>query len=59
MAMDREEVSMEAARCGVTGTPTFFVGNYVVVGAQLYKASGQTALRAGARRRGVEPGQDG
>lgn len=45
------EVSLESQRYGVSGTPTFFIGSQVVVGAQPYEVLRQAALRAGARPR--------
>ncbi len=41
----------EAARAGVTGIPTFFIGNVKVVGCQPYQVVAAAAERAGARRR--------
>ncbi len=42
----------EAARAGVTGIPTFFIGDGKVVGCQPYEAIAAEAEAAGARRRG-------
>jgi len=41
----------EAAEHGVTGIPTFFIGDEAVVGCQPYEALAEAAVRAGARRR--------
>lgn len=41
----------EAARAGVTGIPTFFVGDRKVVGCQPYEAVAAEAEAGGARRR--------
>ncbi len=41
----------EAARAGVTGIPTFFIGDRVVVGCQPYEAVAAQAEASGARRR--------
>jgi predicted DsbA family dithiol-disulfide isomerase len=41
----------EAADAGVTGVPTFFIGDEVVVGCQPYEVLAAAADRAGARRR--------
>jgi predicted DsbA family dithiol-disulfide isomerase len=43
----------EAAAEGVTGIPTFFIGEEVVVGCQPYEVLAAAAERAGARRRGA------
>jgi len=45
------ETTREAARSGVTGTPTFIFGDQMVVGAQPYDVLRQAAERAGARPR--------
>lgn len=45
------ETTEEAHRYGVSGTPTFFIGDERVVGAQPYEVLKQAALRAGARLR--------
>jgi predicted DsbA family dithiol-disulfide isomerase len=42
----------EAAEHGVTGIPTFFIGDEVVVGCQPYEVLAAAADRAGAKRRG-------
>jgi predicted DsbA family dithiol-disulfide isomerase len=42
----------EAARAGVTGIPTFFIGDEAVVGCQPYEVLAAAAERAGAKRRG-------
>ncbi len=42
----------EAARAGVTGIPTFFIGDRKVVGCQPYEAIAAEAESAGVRRRG-------
>lgn len=42
----------EAARAGVTGIPTFFIGGSKVVGCQPYGEIAAAAEAAGARRRG-------
>jgi predicted DsbA family dithiol-disulfide isomerase len=41
----------EAAEHGVTGIPTFFIGDEVVVGCQPYEVLAAAADRAGAKRR--------
>ena len=41
----------EAAQHGVTGIPTFFIGDEAVVGCQPYEVLAAAAERAGARRR--------
>ncbi len=41
----------EAAREGVTGIPTFFIGDEAVVGCQPYEVLAAAAERAGAKRR--------
>jgi predicted DsbA family dithiol-disulfide isomerase len=41
----------EAAAAGVTGIPTFFIGDEAVVGCQPYEVLAQAADRAGAKRR--------
>jgi predicted DsbA family dithiol-disulfide isomerase len=41
----------EAAAHGVTGIPTFFIGDEAVVGCQPYEALAEAAVRAGAKRR--------
>ncbi len=41
----------EAAGEGVTGIPTFFIGDEAVVGCQPYEALAEAAVRAGAKRR--------
>ncbi len=41
----------EAARAGVTGIPTFFIGDQMVVGCQPYEVVAAQAEAAGARRR--------
>jgi predicted DsbA family dithiol-disulfide isomerase len=41
----------EAAQHGVTGIPTFFIGDEAVVGCQPYEALAAAAERAGAKRR--------
>lgn len=41
----------EAARAGVTGIPTFFIGDRKVVGCQPYEVVAREAEAAGARRR--------
>lgn len=46
------EATEEAHRYGISGTPTFFIGDERVVGAQPYEVLKQAALRAGARLRG-------
>jgi predicted DsbA family dithiol-disulfide isomerase len=42
----------EAAAHGVTGIPTFFIGDEAVVGCQPYEVLAAAAERAGAKRRG-------
>ncbi len=50
--LDRvDDLRREAARAGVTGIPTFFLGDEVVVGCQPYPALAVAAERAGAKRR--------
>jgi predicted DsbA family dithiol-disulfide isomerase len=44
----------EAAQQGVTGIPTFFIGDEAVVGCQPYEVLAAAAQRAGAKRR-VQP----
>jgi len=46
-----DAMGAEAAREGVTGIPTFFLGDRVVVGAQPYPVLAREAEAAGARRR--------
>lgn len=46
-----EETTDDAHRCGVSGTPTFFIGDRCVVGAQPYENLRQASIRAGARPR--------
>ena len=46
-----QETTEDAHRCGVSGTPTFFLGDRCVVGAQPYEVLKQAALGAGARLR--------
>ena len=46
-----DAMGAEAAREGVTGIPTFFVGDRVVVGAQPYPVLSAAAEAAGAPRR--------
>ncbi len=46
-----DDMRREASRAGVTGIPTFFFGDEVVVGCQLYPVLAAAAERAGARRR--------
>jgi predicted DsbA family dithiol-disulfide isomerase len=48
---DVERKIGEAARAGVSGIPTFFIGDEVVVGCQPYEVLAAAADRAGARRR--------
>ncbi len=47
-----DAVRGEAARAGVTGIPTFFVGGRMVVGCQPYEVLAAEVEAAGARRRG-------
>ncbi len=50
--LDRvDELRQEATRAGVTGIPTFFIGEDVVVGCQPYPVLAAAAERAGARRK--------
>ncbi len=49
----------EAARAGVTGIPTFFIGHRKVVGCQPYEVVAREAEAAGARRRGPPRTPDG
>ncbi len=46
-----DEVRAEATAAGVTGIPTFFLGDEVVVGCQPYSVLAGAAERAGAQRR--------
>jgi len=46
-----EAMGREAARAGVTGIPTFDLGELRVVGCQPYEVLAAEAERAGARRR--------
>ncbi len=46
-----DAVRAEASAAGVTGIPTFFLGDEVVVGCQPYPVLAAAAERAGARRR--------
>ncbi len=46
-----DELRREASRAGVTGIPTFFFGDEVVVGCQPYPMLARAAERAGAKRR--------
>jgi predicted DsbA family dithiol-disulfide isomerase len=46
-----DAMGSEAARAGVTGIPTFFIGDRKVVGCQPYGAIAAEAEAAGARRR--------
>ncbi len=49
--LDRvDDVRHEATRAGVTGIPTFFIGDEVVVGCQPYPLLARAAERAGAKR---------
>ncbi len=49
--LDRvDDLRREAARAGVTGIPTFFIGDEVVVGCQSYGVLAGAADRAGAKR---------
>lgn len=47
-----QQLSAEGRRAGVTGIPTFFIGQYPVVGCQTYETLAMVAERAGAKRRG-------
>ncbi len=46
-----DELRREASRAGVTGIPTFFIGEEVVVGCQPYRVLAEAVERAGAQRR--------
>jgi predicted DsbA family dithiol-disulfide isomerase len=46
-----ERTLAEAAEHGVTGIPTFFIGDRAVVGCQPYEVLAEAAERAGAERR--------
>ena len=46
-----DAMGREAARAGVTGIPTFDLGELRVVGCQPYQVLAEAAERAGARRR--------
>jgi predicted DsbA family dithiol-disulfide isomerase len=46
-----DAMGAEAARAGVTGIPTFFIGDRKVVGCQPYEVVAAAAEAAGARRR--------
>ena len=46
-----DAIRQEANAKGVTGIPTFFVGQEQVVGCQPYETLAQAAERAGAQRR--------
>ena len=47
-----DAMGAEAARAGVAGIPTFFIGDRKVVGCQPYQVVAREAEAAGARRRG-------
>jgi predicted DsbA family dithiol-disulfide isomerase len=46
-----DAVRRESINAGVTGIPTFFIGNQVVVGCQPYEVLAAAVERAGATRR--------
>ena len=46
-----DDVRREASAAGVSGIPTFFLGDAVVVGCQPYPVLAAAAERAGARKR--------
>ncbi len=46
-----DELRQEATRAGVTGIPTFFIGEDVVVGCQPYPVLAAAAERAGAKKK--------
>lgn len=46
-----DEVRRESIEAGVTGIPTFFIGDEKIVGCQPYEVLARAAEQAGARRR--------
>lgn len=48
-----DAIRRESINAGVTGIPTFFIGDEVVVGCQPYEALAAAVERSGGRRRGA------
>ena len=51
------QLSEEGRRVGVSGIPTFFIGQFPVVGCQPYQTLAMVAERAGAKKRTAPPPQ--
>lgn len=53
-----DAVRRESINAGVTGIPTFFMGDEVVVGCQPYETLARAVERAGGRKRNEPDGRD-